>query len=56
MKMNFKYKNKFRKQLGLEKHMEKLGHLSGFHVSFMSHGPQFVKNCTFVQFLLMSEI
>ena len=42
MKMNFKifkWKNEFPKQLGLEKQTKKWGHLSGFHVSFLSYGP-----------------
>ena len=43
MKMNFenfKWKNEFPKQLGLEKQMKKKwGHLSGFHVFFLSYGP-----------------
>ena len=46
----FKWKNEFPKQLGLEKQTKKWGHLSGFHVSFLSYGPSIVKNCVFSAF------
>ena len=42
MKMNFdnfQMENEFYKQLGLEKKMKKMGHLSGFHFSFLKYGP-----------------
>ena len=40
----FKCKNEFAKELGLKRKKNKMRSLVLFHISFMSYGPEFLKN------------